>query len=292
MGQIYISPFNKWFRLSFAVITLSNFFIYFKNISPIVVGNIVAVLMLIFRSFVYYVTFHDITFKETLFWYFPVTIFYVSFGFLFEAIKVREKLHSPVKFIICLWVCDSLSNILEATYRSFVNNYSFDDVVLGIILMGMVRSLATYFVYYFVMYYKNRYDREQKERKYREMVMFISSLKSELFFLKKSMVDIEDTMHMSYMLYQKLNDLDLREDALTISKNIHEIKKDYSRVVSGIENTLCEENKNMCMSVEEIFDIIRESTKKLIYMKNKNITLKFTANNNFSTYNLYPLISL
>lgn len=182
MGQIYINPFSIWFRLSLAVITLSILLVYFKNISVVFVCNIVAILMFLFRSFVHFITFQDMTFQETLSNYLPVIIFYILFGVLFEMLHIRKNVDKPVTFIISLWMCDSLSNIAEVFFRSFKTTFFFDEVVLSIILMGLFRSLLTYFIYYICIYYKHRYDREQKEIKYREMVLFISSLKSELFF--------------------------------------------------------------------------------------------------------------
>lgn len=106
------------------------------------------------------------------------------------------------------------------------------------------------------------------------------------------MLDIEDTMEKSYRLYRKLKEFDLKEEALTISKNIHEIKKDYARVVAGMEKTLSEEKDIMKIHIKDIFYIIKENTNKLIYMNNKEIFLECIVKNDFIVYDVYPLISV
>jgi two-component system sensor histidine kinase YcbA len=150
----------------------------------------------------------------------------------------------------------------------------------------------TCFLYYLSKYYKERYDRKQKESEYREMVFFISSLKSELFFLRKSMVDIEETMQLSYDLYRELSDKVIKERVLAISKNVHEIKKDYYRVVSGMEKALLKENEKMSMLLGEIFDIVRENSEKIISDQKKDISIDFRNEDFFRTEDFYSLISV
>ncbi|MTI68071.1 MAG: sensor histidine kinase [Firmicutes bacterium] len=289
-GQLYINPVLEWFRFSFAVIVLSLLLLYFKKISPIMVSTIIAFFMFIFRAFVHYMAFFDMTFLNTIIHYSPVATFYIVFGILFVKLKVRKKLNKPLSFIISLWICDSVGNMAEAIFRSFQEYYPFDRAIFFIILIGLIRSIIIYLAYYLSLYYKERYEREQKENRIKELLLFIAKLKTELFFLRKSKIDIENTMQQSYNLYERLEHTSFKEDALVIAKNIHEIKKDYYRVVVGMENTLSE-NDNMYMNVNEIFSIINDNTSKLIEMNDKKIKLKFSANYNFKTSDFYPLIS-
>ncbi|MHB1395046.1 MAG: ATP-binding protein [Clostridia bacterium] len=292
IGQIYISPVPGAFRLSMAVAMLSVLLIYFDQVPVILVSSIVAILIPFFRAFVHFATYHDMTFYQSFSYYFPVAIYYILYGILFKFLDIRRKLDSPLMFIISLWFCDCIPNIAEALFRRLDASNDFSSLVLNIILMGFARSVFTCILYYISIYYKGRYDRRQKESKYREMVFFISSLKSELFFLKKSMSDIEDTMLMSYDLYRELEDKSLKERVLTISRNVHEIKKDYERVVSGMEKVLSKENERMSMRLGEVFDIIKENSEKLISARNKSIGMTFKYEDDFRTSDFYPLISV
>jgi two-component system sensor histidine kinase YcbA len=168
----------------------------------------------------------------------------------------------------------------------------FEKATLAIIFIGLIRSLITFFIYKIIQYYKNTYEREQKENKFRELLLFHARLKTELFFLRKSMVDIEDMMEKSYQLYKRLKESESKNQALYISRNIHEIKKDYLRVVVGMEETLSEETKRMIMGIDEIFKIIKENTQKLIHKNHKNIILTFIVKDHFYTNDFYSLISI
>ncbi|QEK12803.1 hypothetical protein FQB35_10965 [Crassaminicella thermophila] len=241
MGQIYLSPFSTAFRFTLGVVVLSLLLIYFKDISIITATNIIGVWVFLFRSFVYIVSHPQANFDEIIHLYYPVGIFYILFGILFVLLNVRGKLNKPIMFIASLWFCDSMSNMVEVFLRREIEAYSFEKVILAIILMGLGRALLTIYIYNAVIYYMNRYEREQREKKYRELVMLIANLKAELFFLRKSTIDIEEAMNKSYDLYEKLEDTTLKDNALLVAKDIHEIKKDYIRVVTGIEKTLAEE---------------------------------------------------
>jgi two-component system sensor histidine kinase YcbA len=292
MGQIYLSPFSTTFRFSLGVVTLSLLLIYFKDISVITAANIVGIWVFLFRSFVYMVSHPGTSFEEVISFYYPVGIFYILFGILFKILDIRNKLNRAIVFTASLWFCDSISNMVEVFLRKEMGAYSFERVILAIILIGMVRAVFTIYIYHGVSYYKDRYDREQREKKYRELILLIANLKAELFFLRKSTLDIENAMKKSYNLYEKLQEPILKDDALLVAKDIHEIKKDYMRVVTGIEKTLQEEDTSPCMSIEELLTIIKGNTQKCIDAENKNVILRFKYKHDFKTDQFYPLISI
>lgn len=291
-GQIYISPVYGMFRFSMAVVMLTILLIYFKNVSVMAVCGISAISIPIFRAFVEFVSYTNGTFVDSLHNFYPVAVYYLLYGIIFNLLDIRNKLNNPFLMIISLWVCDSIPNMAEAIFRRVLDNYQFDRLVLNIIVIGLIRSILTYGLFYITMYYKNRYDRKLKESKYNEMVLFISGLKSELFFLKKSMTDIEETMQMSYDLYTEIEDKKVKDRMLTISKNVHEIKKDYARVVNGMERVISSESAGIAMGLNQVFDIIRENSEKIISAKSKNIRLGFRIKEDFKTLDFYPLISV
>jgi len=292
MGQLYLNPFSTGFRFSFSVVVLSLLLIYFKDTSTIIATSSVGITIALFRAFVYMMGHPGTSWWQMLNDYYPVAMFYILFGIMFEILNVRDKINTAGQFCMALWFCDSISNIVEVVLRREWAGYPFEKVILVIIIMGFIRSLVTICIYYVTAYYMSRYERERKENKYREMVMFIASLKAELFFLRKSMYDIENAMNESYALYEELQGSSLRDNALSVAKDIHEIKKDYLRVVTGIEKTLSEENHDFHMSLKDIFIIIKENTEKLIEAKNKHIILRFRYSYNFVTGEFYQLISV
>lgn len=294
MGQVYLTPISNWFRFSLAVVVLPLFLIFYKDIKVMRVTSVIAVSIFLFRSIIHRLTYDDLSFYEILLHYVPVISYYLIYGFLFKKFKIREKANDndSLSIIPALWICDSTGNMIEALIRNFVGTLPLESAFFVIILIGFARSTVTYMIYMLIIQYKNRIVREQKESKFRELILLTAKLKSELFYLKKSMNDIEDTMTDSYDLYEKLDVDDLKEQALNISKNIHEIKKDYYRVVEGMEDTLSEENKPLNLTSDELFSIIRENTEKIISFNEKDILLKFEASCDFKTRDYYPLISI
>lgn len=294
MGQVYINPFSHWFRFSLAVVILSFLFIYFEKISIIKTSFIIAFFMFIFRAFITTLS-KDLNLKQALIYYMPVMIFYISYGFLFKFFKIRKKINKPILFILSLWISDSLGNILEGIFRRVNLNYeirNFDKAIMTIIIIGFIRAILTYLIYNIFTNQKKRYDEKKEHSKYKEILFFTSKLKSELFFLKKSKADIEDTMKKTYDLYSKLEDEKLSKEALYISRNIHEIKKDYKRVCSAMEDILSKKISLKKMSLAEIIDIIEENMVKHISNIDKNIRLEITNDVDIIIDEIYPIITI
>lgn len=292
-GQIYLSPTSGAFRLSMAVAVLTVALIHFRKLPVMLVCGTVAFSIPLFRSMVDYFSVPDADFSAIFSSYLPVISFYFSYGILFLLLSIREKLSHPLSFILSLWLCDSFSNILEFSLRQLISPASIvSDVLLQIILMGLARSVLTYFLYNTTLYYIERYDRSHQENRYREMIMFISSLKSELFFLQKSMMDIENTMKESYDLYRHLEPGPQKEQVLSIAKNIHEIKKDYYRVASGLEKVLSSEEGRSSLSSREIFDLLKENYHKLCSSRELHVHFEFHCRHPFTTAEYYPLLSV
>lgn len=292
MGQIYISPFAFGFRLSFAVVALALFLIYFKNYNAILICTFVGILMFLFRASISYVEIEGLTYPEALNLYFPVLAFYIPYGILFSLLEVRQKFYKPIPFMLSLWVCDSTSNIIEAIIRKSWTDSPFDKVVLAIILMGALRTVFTYFIFWISHYYVKRFKNDQKEKYFRELVLFTSRLKTELFFLKKSRNDIEDAMTLSHSLYEQSEDPLIKPELLKIAKDIHEVKKDYSRVISGMESTLNSESVMKYMSIRDILLIIKDNALKVAERKGKHLDIRIDQDRIFTTREFYPIISI
>ena len=65
--------------------------------------------------------------------------------------------------------------------------------------------------------------------------------------MRKNSEEIESVMANAYKLYEKLNEMDVPEDmkhmSLAIARDVHEIKKDYIRIIQGIEEEISEETQ-------------------------------------------------
>ena len=92
-------------------------------------------------------------------------------------------------------------------------------------------------------------------------------------------------MSTSYKLFEKItNNIDSEtwaDSALTIAKDIHEIKKEYSLVVRGVKDTLEDKLNDNGIYLKEIIKILKESMEKEIEASNKHIKLHFHIERDF-----------
>lgn len=291
MGQFYISPDNSGFRLTLVVFFTSLFLVYFKDYNVMLISSAVGISTFLFRSMIYYLK-HDLAYFDVLVQFFPALLYYFLFGFLFEILKVRENLDSPLNGFLALLVADSLPNIIEVSLRKIWLISDFSLVINQIILTGIFRTTAVMIIYYWSRHYINKLQANEKEKYYRESTMLISKLKTELFFLKKSKQNIEDLVAYTHDHYEKAEDEKYKAPLLKIAKDIHEIKKDYLRVTTGMKSVFNSDSNIKYMSNKDIFDIIEDNTLKLIKSSNKKIQFTTRYNNIFLTEKYYSTISV
>lgn len=292
MGQFYISPFNIGFRLTFAVFFMSLFLIYFESYSIMMITMSVGISTFLFRTIVYYLG-SSMPFDLVLLQYLPVLSYYVFFGIFFKVFDVRSYFNQPFNFFLSLWICDAVPNIIEASVRKAWEIAEFDELIITIIIVGVIRTILTIAVYYFTRYYTDRLKRSEREKYYREIVVFISKLKTELFLLNKSRNDIEMAVSYIHECYDDLDeDNSMKKPLLKIAKDIHEIKKDYLRVIAGMNSVFKMDTNIKYMSIREILHIIKDNCEKLIESKGKKISVHIEYNQIFATEEFYSVISI
>ncbi|SKC80844.1 ATP-binding protein [Maledivibacter halophilus] len=292
MGQIYITPYTYGFRLSFAVVILSLFLLYFKDYNAIFICILVGFSMFLFRSIVVFLNNGFYSFSEVILIYIPVITFYISFGILFQLLEVRHKTNSPLNFMLSLWVCDSFSNLVEAFTRKVWTSGHFDKIIMLIIIIGFIRTIINYLVFWLSSYYVKRFKKDQREKHFRDLILFTSRLKTELFFLNKSRNDIENTVCLIHNYYHDIEDPDLKSVLLKVAKEIHEVKKDYLRVIAGMESAFDKKSVVNYMSNKDILYIIKDNMSKIAEKHNKKISIDINYNSIFTTKEYYHLISI
>ncbi|HHY77003.1 MAG TPA: ATP-binding protein, partial [Clostridiales bacterium] len=105
----------------------------------------------------------------------------------------------------------------------------------------------------------------------------------------------------SYGIYNKLNDAEklldedlkqIKADSLELSIQIHEIKKDYNRIVLSMEKILPTREAGNTMKISEIFNVIQGQFVHYIEGLNKDIKLTFKVKNDFDTDKYFMIISI
>ncbi|MCA0384338.1 MAG: sensor histidine kinase [Firmicutes bacterium] len=273
MGQIYMLPFGTGFRLTFAVVVLNVLMLTFKEIEPFLTINLVGILMFFVRSVLYVINGSG-TLIQGFDNYYPVLFFYIFYSILFIALDVRSLIKTPLALFLAIWICDSIPNIVEVVIRQEWRNVGFEEVIFTIILIGLIRTFITTLLIYLSRYYYEKSKERENHHVFVERIMLMSTLKTELFFLRKSRKDIEDAMRRSFLIYEQMDAPDMKESLLLVTKDIHEIKKDYTRVIAGLEKSI-KESPVYNMDIKEILDIVLTANRKLAI--EKQLTIKFTA---------------
>jgi two-component system sensor histidine kinase YcbA len=234
--------------------------------------------------------------------HFPSAMFYVFFGVFLTIFKFRELVPKPVLCLVVIAISDVGANTIELIIRGDFASINPEVASIGIVLTGSLRALVSYILYLSEKFYSVLIASKEQREKYKEFVMMRANLKSEIFFMQKSMDDIEHSMKESFALYRALNEkkdgleetevVQMKNKILGISKGIHEIKKDYRRVIAGRGNVIPDIGFTKYKNSEEILEILKEVTEKHIKKTGKSIEFSHEVNRHFPIFYYSPLLSV
>ena len=294
-SQFYINVFADSFRISFAVIILSFLLLTLGvNISNVKICSVTALFVFIFRVCVH-AAMHDNL--HGIANYIPNAVFYVVFGILFSILCTNKHTIKPSQIFITAFICDFLSNICEICItNSSLSFETANDVIVTLAAIAAVRAAAAWLLIITEKQYRTLLQREEHENRYQRLFLMTTGLKNEIFFMKKNSEEIENVMGTAYKLYEKLSSTDLDPEiknmSLALAKDVHEIKKDYIRIIKGIENEISEEYDEKQMKFSDILHILKNSTYNLLEEKDLKINLKFECKDNFVTHEHYELMNI
>lgn len=199
--------------------------------------------------------------------YLPEVIFYVALGtllYLFDRIGGhRKKLFPYIAGVVCI---DYLSNVLELFARFQGLPYNWDTQIL-LMIVACIRGLILALVLGSLDRYRVMLLTRNHARRYQRLVMLIAQLKGEMLWMDKSASTIEETMNTSYDLYGRLQEnvtqggQELARQALSVAKDVHEIKKEYLLIRQGISKAIQSETGSEGMTMGEIFTVLSRSVR-------------------------------
>jgi len=297
---VYVYPFGSYFRFTFAIVLLTTFLLYFEQLSILPATIITGLAIVSFR------TTTDVIvgvqeFDEAILSNLPSLGYYVAFGLLFYSLAIREHTENGLALILLLSVTDIASNMVELFCRAELLNGNGALVLPSIVGVAVTRAILSAIGYYALRQYQTFILANEQAERYIEQTVMVAQLKSELFYLEKSSQDIENVMEKAYWLYKQLNCQGQGgqtveelppEQALDIARGIHEIKKDYYRVISGIENILRPSSKAEEVKLSEILFIIKQNTRHNLNVVEKNISITYEQGDDFVTAHPYTLVSI
>jgi two-component system sensor histidine kinase YcbA len=289
-GEIYFYPLEVQLKFSAGVIIFNLCILIMDDMSELVLAVLCGIGVFIIRSIFGVVLLHH-SIVDTIALNFPSLVYYLIYGVLLKVTKVKKYKNRIVNTIIILSLVDSLSNICEAMIRNDISLH----IARLIILVGFIRGFFAYFAYLTYNKQKLFILSSEHQKRYTELNLLISNIHAEMFYLKKSMKDIEKVMSKSYSLYEAYKDNQhLSEMTLDIAREVHEIKKDHYRVLKGFEAIIYNFESEDTMTLSNIFTIIKDNTNRYIKESNKEIKIFFEFQKNFTIkcyYSVFVMIN-
>lgn len=294
VAQVNLEIFGSNFRVSLGILMLPILvFLYHKY-------DLITVALLagagVFLSRVLLDTLRN-GFTANVFWNeSPEISAYYTYGFL--CFLYFRRNHYVLTEKSCYWVllaADYIANMVELLLRYRMNTVIL-ELHLDILLVAVVRTLILWTVITGLSQYRFLLIRSDHAYRYQRLILLISKLNSEIIWMHKNTAMIESAMAKSYGLYSRLKSEDvdpaLSQTALTVAKDIHEIKKEYQMILKGISEALELNLHDGEMSLSDIMRVLQNSVTALAKEQGKQLNLQIDWDMNFKTDKHYFLLSV
>lgn len=295
-SQLYWNIFVEGFRISTSVILLPILLVTLgKDLSSFYTCAATAGIVFLFRLFL--LTGSQMDFPAAAMQLFPNAVFYLCYGTLFSTFVPNKHVIPYRRLFPSLFLSDFLSNIVELCIFESGTPSSVSMTMIGsLALIALFRATFSGLFLIGERQYRTLLKKEEHENRYRRLFLMTTGLKNEIYFMKKNSEEIESVMSNAYRLYEKLSEMEVPEEmkqmSLSIARDVHEIKKDYIRIIQGIEQEISEEYDEKHMNFQDLLNILEATTYHLLEMKPVQITLTFRCADNFITSEHYELMAI
>ncbi len=221
--------------------------------------------------------------------HFPAVLYYVLYGIGLGLIKIEKYKSNPLKLGALATGMEFFVNMAEHFFRNGVMIDAISSWEEWYIFLGVA-----IFRSYFVVGLLSILTVSDQHKRMEQMLKIGSSLYGETLYLKKSMDHIEQIMASSYDLYRKLKETENRDwsrQALSITQEIHEVKKDSQRILAGLTKVYDPE-MNAYLKLSEILDFVVQGNEKYSHMLNKNISFQLSMTTDEGTKQYIPLLTV
>ncbi|NEU31796.1 sensor histidine kinase [bacterium LRH843] len=288
-SEIKVIPFNgEALRFGLGSITFFLLLLIKPPASFLQTGFITGVFVVCFRAYGEMIVDH-VPFWTSFINHLPALSFYFLFSLGFSMITIEKYKASPFllgAFAVSFeFIANSVEHFMRYLLLSHIN-FGLHEWAL----LGGVALLRGYFV---VGLYSSIIVSEQKKRM-EEMLNVGSELYGETLYLQKSMNQIEKITASSHDLYRKLKTRDLHDlsvHALHIAQEIHEVKKDSQRILSGISK-INNQKENETLFLSEVLHFVVTANKNYSEMLRKKIIFHMSISTDFKTNQQIPLLSV
>ena len=294
-SQLYFSGWAEGFRLSAAAIFFPVLLLTLKRESHHPdAGIITAVCVVVFRVLGDLAS--GIGLAEALLTEYPGGVFYLCYDGILCLLLRDRRSASELRMWLSFFCCDQLSNLVNYVLSSHLMLSNAWDVIPLLAWMALFRSAGAILLLWAMQSYHQLLIQQEHEQRYRRLFLMTANLKTELYFLKKDAEEVEQVMAHAYKLYEQLERQDVPEElralALSIARDVHEIKKDNLRIIRGLEEEVAETYDHEVMSARDLLDILAQSTRQVLGQQRSEIRLECTCSRDLNIREHYRVLSV
>lgn len=296
-GEIKVAPFGWDFRFGLGSSAFFFLLLMMRQVPYLRTGIITGIVVVIFR------TFTSMTFLADPSSFFQVLTIHLSsmfyyWAFAFGLSKISERLFTSNLFFLGAVVVfiDVGSNMVELFARFLLLDISVTASISWVttVVVAIVRVYFIIGVYANINLVQLKALHKEQEKRLDQMLKFGSNLYSESFYLRKMMDTVEQVTSKSYHLYRKLNEKGLNEDGretLAIAEQIHEVKKDAQRIMSGLNN-LYDSKSFTVMDLSQILKFVVRGNSNYSQWLKKDIEFVIEQETEFKTSHYFLIITV
>ncbi len=303
LNEVRINPFGGTFRFGLGVAAFAFAVLFWTDVSIFAVAAASGVATILVRALLEW-NFRPIlpVLERVILINWPTVAYYLFAAAILHYSSARSHFGNPLHTGALIWISDFIPNVLELILRK---ELLLDDslaMVLGsLAVVAILRTFMVGGLYYMIRRQQEEQLNQQERAKYEELLLLLTGLYTEAFFLRKSSGDIENTMAKGYALYRELKQLApqigaggnrLAQQALDVAKDIHEIKKDYQRIISGIDKLIEVGDQGEVIALDELVKIVIATNSSYAAKQGKEIHFETELDYRFRTAQYHSLISV
>ncbi|SDH03795.1 two-component system, sensor histidine kinase YcbA [Aneurinibacillus thermoaerophilus] len=309
LGELKYQPFHSDFRISFGSGIFFFWLIWFREIPILFASLLMGSAVVLFRIWLDFMALGDgFRLYESAFIHVPSLAFYLFFALILWVGRFWNYLQALLKLGALGVVADFSGNMLELIVRKILIShgvpFSFPPwPPFFLLILAFVRS---FFIVGFFSIIQMRHLREisrEQQLRFEKMLMISSDLHVEALYLKKVMGHIEQATRNSYNLYRELKKQEAKGNlpeldpplsccALSIAEEVHEIKKDSQRILSGVSKIIQQEQIVKELTIAEIVCLVLNANQKYARMLGKDISFQNEVETSLTTRHVYSLLSV
>lgn len=293
IAQFYFDAVPFEFKFSISVALLPIYYYFDRSLNPIKTSLYVTSIGIIFRTLTQANVMGGMAIA---FWSdFNFIYFDLCYGMILYFLFYKKKDARIKQWVFVVVFADTFSNTVEAFTRHGFSIFLDTNALIIFFLVACIRVIIGLVIITFMKQYTRLIRQEEDEVRYKELLMLTSELKSEAYFMQKNMDFIELVMEDAYNLYSDFSDDHPEKNkqlALKIATEVHEIKKNYSRVLEGLINITAQESKDDVMEISEILKILRDSIEKHLELHGSNIRFQVIGHGHGEIKDHYLLMAV